>query len=43
MVDGEVNLSVDREIEEDCRSWRGGRMRRILALPGFTGTRRTRT
>ena len=39
MVVYEVNLAVDREIEADYRSWLDDHVRRILALPGFTGAR----
>ena len=39
MVVYEVNLSIDREIEREYRSWLDDHVRRILALPGFTGAR----
>ena len=39
MVVYEVNLSIDREIERDYRAWLDEHVRRILALPGFTGAR----
>lgn len=39
MVVYEVNLSVDGEIEAEFRAWLDDHVRRILALPGFTGAR----
>lgn len=35
----EVNLSVQREIANEYRTWLGDQVQEMLALPGFTGVR----
>lgn len=35
----EVNLSVQKEIADEYRTWLGSHVREMLALPGFTGAR----
>ncbi|MCU0231636.1 MAG: DUF4286 family protein [Acidobacteria bacterium] len=39
MVVYEVNLSVDGAIEREFCAWLDDHVRRIVALPGFTGAR----
>ncbi len=39
MVVYEVNLSVDRDIEQEFLSWLGGHVERVLRFPGFMGAR----